>query len=106
LRLARDEDIHGFLKNAEDQLGCDLTHVSAARRVSGGAKGKPDLLLMYWVWLSGLLTNAQVGNLFGLTYTAVSHNITEIKKKLRTYSRASPVNTKNPIKNLRHIKLR
>ena len=82
LRLARDIDIHGILKNAADQLGCDLTRVSAARRVSGGAKDKRDVLI-YWVWQTGLLTNAQVGNLFGLTYSAVSHNVTEIKKKLR-----------------------
>lgn len=37
---------------------------------------------MYWVWQSGLLTNEGVGNLFDLTYSAVSHNATETKKKL------------------------
>jgi putative transposase len=83
LRLARDKDIRGILKNAADQLGCDLTRLSAARRVSGGEKDKRDLLI-YWVWQAGLLTNEQVGNLFGLTYSAVSHNVTEIKKKMRT----------------------
>jgi hypothetical protein len=81
LRLARDKDIQGLLKNAADELGCDLTGLRAARRVSGGAKDKRDVL-MYWVWQSGLLTNAQVGNLFGLTDTAVSHNVTEIKEKM------------------------
>jgi putative transposase len=83
LRLARDKDIRGILKTAADQLGCDLTRLSAARRVSGGEKDKRDLLI-YWVWQAGHLTNAQVGNLFGLTYSAVSHNVTEIKKKMRT----------------------
>jgi predicted transcriptional regulator len=51
--------------------------------VSGSEKDKRDLLI-YWVWQTGHLTNAQVGNLFGLTYSAVSHNVTEIKKKIRT----------------------
>jgi hypothetical protein len=51
--------------------------------VSGGEKDKRDVLI-YWVWKAGHLTNAQVGNLFGLTYSAVSHNVTEIKKKMRT----------------------
>jgi putative transposase len=83
LRLARDKDIQTVLKNAADQLGCDLTRLSAARRVSGEEKDKRDLLI-YWVWQSGILNNEQVGNLFGLTYSAVSHNVTEIKKKLRT----------------------
>ena len=36
---------------------------------------------MYSVWQSGLLTNEGVGNLFDLTYSAVSHNVTEIRKK-------------------------
>jgi putative transposase len=83
LRLARDKDIRGILKNAADQLGCDLTRLSATRRVSGAEKDKRDLLI-YWVWQAGRFTNAQIGNLFGLTYSAVSHNVTEIKKKMRT----------------------
>ena len=83
MRMARDKDIRGTLKNAADQLGCDLTRVRAARRVSGGEKDKRDLLI-YWVWQAGHLTNEQVGNLFGITYSAVSHNVTEIKKKMRT----------------------
>ena len=84
LRLARDKDIQGILKIAADQLGCDLTRLSAARRVSGGEKDKRDVL-MYWVWKAGLLTNEEVGNLFGLTSSAVSHNVAEIKQKLRAY---------------------
>ena len=83
LRLARDKDNQAVLKNASDQLGCDLTRLSAARRVSGNEKDKRDLLV-YWVRQSGLLTNEQVGNLFGRTDSAVSHNVTEIKKKMRT----------------------
>jgi chromosomal replication initiation ATPase DnaA len=46
-------------------------------------KDKRDLLI-YWIWQSGRLTNAQIGNLFGLTHSAVSHNVTGIKKKMRT----------------------
>jgi hypothetical protein len=56
VRLARDKYIHAVLKNAADQLACDLTRVSAAQRVSGGEKDKRDLL-MYWVWQSGLFTD-------------------------------------------------
>lgn len=83
LRLARDKDIRGILKTAADQLGCNLNRLSAARRVSGDEKDKRDLLT-YWVWQAGHLTNVQIGNLFSLTYSAVSHNVTEIKKKIRT----------------------
>jgi predicted transcriptional regulator len=51
--------------------------------MSGDEKDKRDLLI-YWVRQAGHLTNEQVGNLFGLTYSAVSHNVTENKKKMRT----------------------
>jgi hypothetical protein len=30
------------------------------------------------------ILEVRFGNLFGLTYSAVSHNVTEIKKKIRT----------------------
>jgi predicted transcriptional regulator len=30
------------------------------------------------------LTNEQVGKLFGLSFSAVSHNVTEIKKKMES----------------------
>jgi hypothetical protein len=70
-------------KLASMRLSAKRTRLSAARRVSGGEKNKRDLLI-YWVWQAGHLTNEQVGNLFGLIYSAVSHNVTEIKKKMRT----------------------
>jgi hypothetical protein len=51
--------------------------------VSGAEKAKRDLLI-YWVWKAGILTNVQVGNLFSLTYSAISHSVKEAKKKLRS----------------------
>lgn len=83
LRLAGDKDIHGLLKSAADWLGCDLTRLSAARRVPGGEKDKRDVLI-YWVWRAGHLTNEQVGKLFGLSFSAVSHNVAAVKRKLES----------------------
>jgi len=58
--------------------------------VSGVEKEKRDVLI-YWVWKAGLLTNEQVGTLFGLTYSAVSHSVQEMKKKLRSDKELSTV---------------
>jgi len=40
--------------------------------------------LINWVWKAGVFTNKQIGNLFGLTYSAVSHSVQEMAKKLRS----------------------
>jgi hypothetical protein len=81
LRLARDRELRDILAAAAGQLGCDLPNLAAKRRVSGADKEKRDVLV-YWVWQGGLFTNQEIGALFGLTYSAVSHCVQEIKKKL------------------------
>ncbi len=81
LRLARDKELHVILKAAAQQIGCDLPRLIEARRVSGIEKEKRDALI-YWVWKAGRFTNGQIGKLFGLTYSAVSHSILEMKRKL------------------------
>jgi hypothetical protein len=48
-----------------------------------GRKEKRDILI-YWVWKAGRFTNEQIEKLFGLTYSAVSHCIRQMKKKLRS----------------------
>jgi REP element-mobilizing transposase RayT len=83
LRLARDKELHAILKAAAQQVGCDLPRLIAERRVSGVEKEKRDVLI-YWVWKAGLFTNEQIGTLFGLTYSSVSHSVQEMKKKLRS----------------------
>ncbi len=81
LRLARDKELHVILKAAAQQIGCDLPRLIEARRVSGIEKEKRDALI-YWVWKAGRFTNGQIGKLFGLTYSAVSHSVLEMKRKL------------------------
>jgi REP element-mobilizing transposase RayT len=83
MHLAKDKEVQEILKAAAWAIGCDLAGLASARRVSGGEKEKRDMLI-YWVWKSGLLTNGQIGNLFGFTYSAVSHSVREMKKKLRS----------------------
>jgi len=82
VRVSRDKQFESILKAAADYSGCDLPHLIAERRVSGVEKDKRDVLV-YWLWKAGMLTNEQIGNLFGLTYSAVSHSVQKMKKKLR-----------------------
>jgi REP element-mobilizing transposase RayT len=82
LRLAKDQDLKPILKAAADLLGFDLPRLIVKRRLSGAEKEKRDLLL-YWIWKAGRFTNEQIGSLFGLSYSAVSHSVQAMKTKLQ-----------------------
>jgi DNA-binding MarR family transcriptional regulator len=50
-------------------------------RVSESDKLNRDILL-YLLWQEGKYTNIQIGNLLGLTHSAVSRRVTIIRKKM------------------------
>jgi transposase len=39
-------------------------------------------MLLYGIWKTGQLKNEQIGNLFGLSYSGVSHAVKSVKLKL------------------------
>jgi predicted transcriptional regulator len=53
-----------------------------AGRLRGAQKDNRDLLV-YFLWRSGRLTNAQIGQLLGLSYSAVSHAVKTLKARLQ-----------------------
>jgi len=71
-----------FLREAEKILNCEISSFVKASRLSGTEKDTRDLLL-YSIWRTGRLTNAQIGIEFGLSYSAVSHAVKSIKAKLK-----------------------
>ena len=77
----RSLDIEGYLRNAEKILKCDVEHFVHAKRLSGSEKEIRDMLL-YGIWKTGQLNNEQIGNLFGLSYSGVSHTVKSAKRKL------------------------
>jgi REP element-mobilizing transposase RayT len=79
--VGKDVDFTSVLKEAAFRLGCDLRDLTAKQRLSGEEKVHRDLLV-YSFWKTGLLTNGQVGELFGITYSAVSHCVKRVTQKL------------------------
>jgi hypothetical protein len=69
------------LRSAEEIFGCDVKHFVHAKRLSGGEKEIRDMLL-YGIWKTGQLKNEQIGDLFGLSYSGVSHAVKSVKLKL------------------------
>jgi hypothetical protein len=39
-------------------------------------------LLIYMLWSTGTMTNSKIGELFGITYSSVSHSVKSTKSKL------------------------
>jgi len=82
-----DQDCHrsyrekNFLSRAERILKCDIEHFAQSRRLSGAEKDIRDVLL-YCIWATGQLKNEQIGKLFGLSYSGVSHAVKSIKSKI------------------------
>jgi REP element-mobilizing transposase RayT len=81
-QLSTTIDLESFLVKAQRKLKCDVKDFVQAGRLSGADKDKRDLLL-YFIWRAGHLRNEQIGNLFGISYSAVSHIVRSFKAKLK-----------------------
>ena len=80
-QIANRFDPTDFLNKAERILKCDVKRFVKAKRLAGNEKDIRNLLL-YIIWRSGRLKNYQIGNLFGISYSAVSHAVKSIRARL------------------------
>jgi hypothetical protein len=69
------------LEKAEQIIGCNLEDFVHAKGLSGTEKQTRDILL-YGVWRTGQLKNENIGRLFGVSYSGVSHAVKSAKLQL------------------------
>jgi REP element-mobilizing transposase RayT len=81
VQIAKHYNPHRILQKAERILNCDMKRFLKAGRVLGAEKETRDLMI-YLIWKAGVLTNDQIGQLFGLSYSAVSHAVKSLKAKM------------------------
>jgi REP element-mobilizing transposase RayT len=81
-QLARIYDPIAILQSAQRLLKCDVQSFVQTERVKGVEKEKRDLLI-YLLWKGGGLSNAQIGHIFGISHSAVSHAVRSIKNKMQ-----------------------
>ena len=79
--LARKFNPSTLLVEASKKLKCDLKAMKEANRVSTQDKENRDLLI-YVLWKTGTVTNSTIGDLFGITYSSVSHSVKSTRSKL------------------------
>jgi REP element-mobilizing transposase RayT len=77
-QLHKNHDPEAFFLKAAGMLQCNPEHFRKSKRIS-----KTDILnrdiLIFLLWQLGQLTNQQIGENFGLTYSAVSQRVSIFK---------------------------
>ena len=83
--LARSRDPKEILEKASKLLNIDIDFIRDSRRIPKSIKDDRDILV-YLVWQTCLLTNEEVGQLFGMTYSAVSRVLNSMRNRLKKES--------------------
>ncbi len=63
-------------------LGRDLKRFKETKRLYGEEKEDRGILV-YLLWERGSFTNDEIGGVFGVSYSAVSHIVRRVKSQLR-----------------------
>jgi REP element-mobilizing transposase RayT len=95
LKKSIDADV--VISKAAKILNCDPRRYRKALRISAADKVNRDLLI-YLLWQTGQLTNQQIGEKFGLSYSAVSRRVRIFKGLLKNNRKLA--DTLNQIKSL------
>ncbi|MBW2605272.1 MAG: hypothetical protein JRE28_13320, partial [Deltaproteobacteria bacterium] len=80
-RIIKDKDPAKILKSAAKAINFDLTKLGQSHRICQKDIRDRDVLL-YFLRGTGLYTNKQIGELFGLTYSAVSRRARIVKSEI------------------------
>ena len=80
--LSKSIDPIARLNETARLLDCDLNHFKRMPRISNAERDNRDLLVLS-VWKTGVLTNVEIGNVFGMTYSSVSRIVTSIKLRMK-----------------------
>ena len=80
-RMLKDKNPAKLLKRAAKAINFDLTKIGQSDRIFQKDVQDRDVLL-YFIRGTGLYTNKQIGELFGLTYSAVSRRASIVKSEI------------------------
>lgn len=75
-------DLKGAAKHAAALLGREMNGYTPGQRVRGGMKEDRDLVV-YALWEMGAFRNEEIGQVFGVSYSAVSHIVRDVKEHIK-----------------------
>lgn len=89
-------DVMGAARRALGLLGREMGGYASGHRVRGEVKEDRDLVL-HVLWEMGVFGNEELGHVFGVSYSAVSHIVRDVRKQLkedpRIRSKAERINS-------------
>jgi chromosomal replication initiation ATPase DnaA len=77
----KDDNLENVLLKAAKILNFDMNLFRKSKRISKSVQFDRDLLI-YVVWQMGMASNQEIGDQFGLTYSAVSQRVKVIREIL------------------------
>lgn len=80
-QLAKDFHPVDFIARISKTFQIDIDRYIHSKRLSGIDKQNRDLIV-YLIWNKGFMTNAEIGRLFNISYSAVSHIVKLCKEKM------------------------
>jgi hypothetical protein len=81
-RMLGDIRPEAILQQSSLILNCDLATIKQSRRVLETEKDNRDMMI-YYLWENGGITNEQIGDLFGLTYSSISRRVREFSERCK-----------------------
>jgi REP element-mobilizing transposase RayT len=81
-RMLGDIRPEAILQQSSLILNCDLETIKQSRRVLETEKDNRDMMI-YYLWENGGITNEQIGDLFGLTYSSISRRVREFSERCK-----------------------
>ncbi len=71
------------IKEASGFFHRDMAGFKEKDRLGGKEKDKRDLPV-FFLWHGGVYNNREIGDMFGITYSAVCHIVKQVKAKVKT----------------------
>ena len=79
--VLRSVDFMEVARRALALLGREMGEYASGHRLRGGRKQDRDLA-MYILWDKGVFRNDDIGRVFGVSYSAVSHMVKDVKERM------------------------
>ena len=76
-------DVEAALEQAPGLLHCSMHRFKKVGRVYGEDKENRNLLV-FFLWEKGVYRNTEIGDMFGISYTAVSQIVKTVKGKMKS----------------------
>jgi len=80
-QLSKDIKLDDLLKESAKIVQIDIDKCVQTKRLHGIDKHKRDLII-YFLWNKGITTNEKIGQLFNMSYSAISHCVKIFKEKM------------------------